>query len=171
LNVRYITLFPIAMFPLKKEKYKITKEKEQDLIKELKKLQEKDLVDVVNRLEESRREDSDEDDANLGIISAEKESIKKRIKEISQILDNYELLVEGDKCEPTKIQLGSTIKVKEKDKILEFKLVSSLEADPSKNYISDDSPLGKKLLKAKLGDTITVIVRANIIRYKILEVC
>jgi len=159
------------MFPLKKEKYKITKEKEQDLIKELKKLQEKDLVDVVNRLEESRREDSDEDDANLGIISAEKESIKKRIKEISQILDNYELLVEGDKCEPTKIQLGSTIKVKEKDKILEFKLVSSLEADPSKNYISDDSPLGKKLLKAKLGDTITVIVRANIIRYKILEVC
>ena len=159
------------MFPLKKEKYKITKEKEQDLIKELKKLQEKDLVDVVNRLEESRREDSDEDDANLGIISAEKESIKKRIKEISQILDNYELLVEGDKCEPTKIQLGSTIKVKEKDKILEFKLVSSLEAEPSKNYISDDSPLGKKLLKAKLGDTITVIVRTNIIRYKILEVC
>ncbi len=159
------------MFPLKKEKYKITKEKEQDLIKELKRLQEKDLVDVANRLEESRREDSDEDDANLGIISAEKESIKKRIKEISQILDNYELLVEGDKCEPTKIQLGSTIKVKEKDKILEFKLVSSLEADPSKNYISDDSPLGKKLLKAKLGDTITVIVRTNIIRYKILEVC
>ena len=159
------------MFPLKKEKYKITKEKEQDLIKELKRLQEKDLVDVANRLEESRREDSDEDDANLGIISAEKESIKKRIKEIIQILDNYELLVEGDKCEPTKIQLGSTIKVKEKDKILEFKLVSSLEADPSKNYISDDSPLGKKLLKAKLGDTITVIVRTNIIRYKILEVC
>jgi len=54
---------------------------------------------------------------------------------------------------------------------LEFKLVSSLEADPLKNYISDDSPLGKRLLKAKLGDTVTVIVRTNIIRYKILEVC
>ncbi len=159
------------MFQLKKEKYKITKEKEKDLIKELKQLQEKDLVDVANRLEESRREDSDEDDANLGIIASEKESINKRIKEISQILDNYELLEEGDKCEPTKIKLGSTIKVKERDKILEFKLVSSLEADPLKNYISEDSPIGKKLLKAKLGDTITVIVRANIIRYKILEVC
>lgn len=159
------------MFPLKKEKYKITEEKEKDLIKELKQLQEKDLIDVMNRLEESRREDSDEDDANLGIIASEKESINKRIKEISQILDNYELLEEGEKCEPTKIKLGSTVKVKEKDKILEFKLVSSIEADPLKNYISQDSPIGKKLLKAKKGDSVTVIVRTNIIRYKILDVC
>ena len=159
------------MFPLKKEKYKITEEKEKDLIKELKQLQEKDLIDVMNRLEESRREDSDENDANLGIIASEKESINKRIKEISQILDNYELLEEGEKCEPTKIKLGSTVKVKEKDKILEFKLVSSIEADPLKNYISEDSPIGKKLLKAKKGDSVTVIVRTNIIRYKILDVC
>lgn len=159
------------MFPLKKEKYKITKEKERDLIAELKQLQEKDIVEVMNRLEESRREDSDEDSANLGIIASEKDSINKRIKEISQILDNYELLIEGDKCEPTKIKLGSTVKVKERDKILEFKLVSSIEADPLKNYISQDSPIGKKLLKAKKGDTVTVIVRTNIIRYKILEVC
>ena len=155
----------------KKEKYKITNEKKNDLIKELKKLQEVDLVDVTNRLEESRREDSDEDDANLGIIGAEKESMVKRIKEINTILDNYEIIEEKNTCEPTKIKLGSTVKIKERDKILEFKIVSSMEADPSKNYISDDSPLGKKLLKAKVGDIITIIVRANILRYKILEVC
>jgi len=161
----------IPTFFAKKEKYKITNEKKNELIKELKKLQEVDLIDVTNRLEESRREDSDEDDANLGVIGEEKESIKKRIKEINDILDNYEIIEEKDKCEPTKIKLGSTVKVKERESILEFKIVSSLEADPLKNYISDDSPLGKKLLKAKIGDTITVIVRANILRYKILEVC
>lgn len=154
-----------------KEKYKITEEKKTSLINELKKLQEKDLVDVTNRLEESRREDSDEDSSILGTIAIEKESIEKRIKEISEILDNYEILQEKNSCEPTKIRLGSTIKVKDRDKIQEFKLVSSIEADPIKNYISDSSPLGKKLMKAKLGDTVTVIVRTNIIRYKILEVC
>lgn len=154
-----------------KEKYKITEEKKTSLINELRKLQEKDLVDVTNRLEESRREDSDEDSSILGTIAIEKEAIEKRIKEISEILDNYEILQEKNFCEPTKIRLGSTIKVKEGDKIHEFKLVSSIEADPVKNYISDDSPIGKKLMKAKLGDTVTVIVRTNIIRYKILEVC
>ena len=161
----------IPAFFQPKENYKITNEKKNDLIKELKKLQEVDLVDVTNRLEESRREDSDEDDANLGVIGAEKESMVKRIKEINAILDNYEIIEEKNICEPTKIKLGSTVKVKERDKMLEFKIVSSIEADPLKNYISDISPLGKRLLKAKIGDTITVIVRANILRYKIVEVC
>ncbi len=158
------------MFPLKKEKHKITKEKERDLINELEKLH-KDLDEATDRMEESRRVDSEEDNANLGIIAAEKADIYKKIKEISEILDNYELIPEGNACKPDKITLGSEIKVKNGDKILQLKLVSSLEADPSKNYISDDSPLGKKLLKSKVGDTVTVMVRANIIRYKILNVC
>ena len=158
------------MFPIKKEKYRITKEKEKELIKELENLN-KDLADASDRMEESRRDDSDEDSSILGTISVEKEGIQKRLHEVSQILDNYEIISENTTCEPNTIELGSTIKVKDGDKILQFKLVSSIEADPLKNYISDKSPLGKKLLKAKLGDTVTVIVRTNIIRYKILEVC
>ncbi len=158
------------MFPIRKEKFKITKEKEKELINELEELNQ-ELVEIANRMEESRRDDSDEDSSILGTISVEKEGIQKQIKEISQILDNYEIIEEGNVCEPDKIKLGSSIKVKDGDKILQFKLVSSLEADPLKNYISDKSPLGKKLLKAKVGDTVTVIVRTNIIRYKILEVC
>lgn len=158
------------MFPLKKEKHKITKEKEKDLINELEELH-KDLDEATDRMEESRRVDSEEDNASLGIIGAEKADIYKRIKEVSEILDNYELIIEGNECKPDKITLGSEIKVKNGDKVLQLKLVSSLEADPSKNYISDDSPLGKKLLKSKVGDTVTVMVRANIIRYKILKVC
>jgi transcription elongation factor GreA len=54
---------------------------------------------------------------------------------------------------------------------MELRLVSSLEADPLKNYISDKSPLGKKLLNAKVGDVVEVKVRENKIRYKILEIC
>lgn len=154
-----------------KEIYNITKEKKQDLINELKRLQEKDLIDVTNRLEESRREDSDEDDANLGIISVERESIVERIQEISKILDNFEIIEDKEYCEPTLIRLGSSIKIKDGDKILDIKLVSSIEADPMRNYVSDKSPLGRKLMKAKMGDTVSIKVRGNTITYKILEVC
>jgi transcription elongation factor GreA len=154
-----------------KEIYKITKEKKQDLINELKRLQEKDLIEVTNRLEESRREDSDEDDANLGIISVDREAIIKRIEEISKILDNFEVIEDKEYCEPTTIRLGSSIKIKDGDKILDIKLVSSIEADPMRNYVSDRSPLGRKLIKAKMGDTVSIKVRGNTITYKILEVC
>ena len=158
------------MFPFIKKKYKITKEKERELRQELKKL-EKDVIDAANRLEESRREDSDEDDANLGIIAAEKQAFEKRIKEIQSILDNYEIIEEKKACAPNKVELGSTVKVEDGGKVMEFRLVSSLEADPLKNYISDKSPLGRKLLNAKVGDVVEVKVRENKIRYKILEIC
>lgn len=154
-----------------KKKYKISKEKKNELIKELKKLHEKDLPEIQNRMEESRMNDSDEDSAMLGQISVEKESVQKRIEEISEILDNHEIIKDKDYCEPNKIRIGSNIKVKDGDKVLDIKLVSSVEADPLKKYISDDSPLGKKLLNAKVGDTVVVRVRGNKIRYTILDVC
>lgn len=158
------------MFPFIKKKYKITKEKERELRQELKKL-EKDSVDAANRLQESRREDSDEDDANLGVIAGEKMAIEKRIKEITQILDNFELIEDKTVCTPDHITLGSTVKVEDGGKVMELRLVSSLEADPLKNYISDKSPLGRKLLNAKVGDVVEVKVRENKIKYKILEIC
>ena len=157
--------------PNKKEIYKITKVKKKELERELKKLKEVDLVEVADRLEESRRDDSDEDDANLGIISVDKESIEKRIREIEDVLENHEMIEDKEYCEPGQIVLGSEIKVKDGDNVLSVKLVSSIEADPLKNHISDKSPLGRKLLKAKLGDTVSIKVRGNTISYKILEVC
>ena len=67
---------------MEKNIYQITNGKKIELIKELKHLQEKDLIEVTNRLEESRENDSDEDDAMLGVIAHEKDSIVQRIDEI-----------------------------------------------------------------------------------------
>ena len=156
---------------MKTEKYQITIEKKKELINELKELQEKDLIEATNRLEESRENDSDEDDAMLGVIALEKQSIEKRIKEVSDILDNCELIKDKNYCVPDKIEIGSNIKLKEGIKILDIKLVSSIEADPTKSYISDKSPLGRKLLKAKMGETVSLKVRGNTISYKVLDVC
>jgi len=74
-------------------------------------------------------------------------------------------------CDPTKINIGSEIKVDFKGKKTTMKIVSSVEADPLKNYISNESPLGKALMKAKLGDTVKLKVDGNTIEYKVLEVC
>jgi transcription elongation factor GreA len=50
-------------------------------------------------------------------------------------------------------------------------VVSEIEADPSKNKISDKSPLGKQLIKAKKGDEIKLDVDGRKISYKILKIC
>lgn len=156
---------------MKKEKYSITAEKKFELIEELKNLDEVVLKEIADRLEEARKDDLSEDDVQLGEILEEKEVVERRMEEISDILDNAEILEDKEVCEPFKVDLGSTVKLKQGHKIFDVKIVSSIEADPEKNYISDDSPLGSALMKSQSGNTVKVKIRGNITEYKILDVC
>lgn len=156
---------------MKRETYRITEEKKFALIEELNKLQNEVLKEIADRLEESRRDDLSEDDIQLGEILEEKEVTERRIDEISDILDNCEIIKDKNYCEPFTVNLGSTVKLKQGRRIFDVKLVSSLEADPDKNFLSDKSPLGRALLKSKSGDTVRVKIRGNITEYKILDVC
>ena len=91
-----------------------------------------------------------------------------RISELEKVLHKAKLI------EPKKtnefVVIGSTIVVEldgEKD---EFTIVGTMEADPAKRKISNESPVGEALLGAKVGEVIEVatsIVRAS---YKILEI-
>jgi len=135
-------------------KPQITVEKKYELIEELKRLYNVVKKEIADRLEQSRKDNLSEDDAQLG-----------------DILENADIIKDKKNCEPGKIEIGSVVKLKQGDKVLDIKLVSSLEADPLKNYLSDKSPLGRKLLKAKIGDTVNVKIRGTETEYKILEVC
>lgn len=156
---------------MKKETYKITEEKKFELIEEMKNLQEVKLEEIADRLEQSRNDDFNDDDIQLGEILEERETVETRIDEISEILNNAEIIKDKDYCEPNLVAIGSTVKLKQDKKIFDVKLVSSLEANPEKNYISDKSPLGKALLKSESGDTVKVKIRGNTTEYKVLEVC
>jgi transcription elongation factor GreA len=50
---------------------------------------------------------------------------------------------------------------------VEYTLVSSREVDPLNNKISDQSPIGKALIGAKVGDTITVEVPDGTAKFEI----
>ena len=53
---------------------------------------------------------------------------------------------------------------------MEFKVVGSSEADPDNGFISDESPVGKALIGAKVGDKVTVEVNANEFVYEVLSI-
>lgn len=77
--------------------------------------------------------------------------LKKRMGELS--------LVNLSNIPKDKIAFGSTIKVYDstKDEELEYKLVTSEEADVTKGLISTTSPIGRSLMGKKVGDTATVV--------------
>ena len=71
-----------------------------------------------------------------------------------------------------KISVGCMVKVLdvEYDEEEEFKLVGSSEADSLNGKISNESPVGKALIGARVGDTIQVETQAGLIEYKVLEI-
>ena len=53
---------------------------------------------------------------------------------------------------------------------LEYKIVGSTEANSLKGKISNESPVGKALIGAKVDDVVEVETQAGTITYKVLEI-
>jgi len=153
-----------------KEKVLLTKEKKEELEKELKHLEGKEKKEVMESLEQARREDVSEDNESLSLVLQIKAELERKVDDIKTLLSNSKI-IKKQACDPTQINIGSEIKVDFKGKTTKMKIVSSVEADPLKNYISNESPLGKALLKSRLGDTVKLKVDGNTVEYKVLEVC
>lgn len=71
------------------------------------------------------------------------------------------------------IDFGSVVTIKKLDssnKQMTFTIVSKHESDPSKGKLSYSSPMGKELIRKKVGDTITVVTQAGKSRFAILSV-
>lgn len=89
------------------------------------------------------------------IVRARLGQLKKRMADLS--------LINMNNIPRDRVSLGSTVKVYDtsKDEEIEYKLVTSEEADIANGMISTSSPIGKALMGKKVGDTATVITPAG----------
>ena len=91
---------------------------------------------------------------------------------IEQQLKNAQVIKHDASGEEDKVHLGSTVKVldMEFNEEMTFTIVGTVEANPKKNKISNESPLGGLLLGAKVGDELTVETPGSSVKYKVLEI-
>lgn len=145
----------------------------------------KKLADELDYLKSTRREEVTEDlrvarsfgdyseNAELDIAKDEKKKLEERISLLEMQLKNAQIIkTEKTNKKKSIVSLGSKVKVldTEFNEEMEFQLVGTLEANPKKNRISNESPLGSKLLGAKAGDNIVVETANGNIEYKLLEI-
>ena len=96
---------------------------------------------------------------------------EKKIAELEGKLSKAQIL-DDTHIPKDEALIGATVKLKDlnsKD-VLEYTLVSELEADFSQGKISVTSPVGKGLLGHKKNETIEIEVPAGILKYKILKI-
>lgn len=127
--------------------------------------------EVAQKIKEAREQGDLSENAEYDAAKDEQRDIEARIEEIEKILKNVEVVVE-DEVDLGKISVGCKVKVydMEYDEEMEFKIVGSTEANSLQGKISNESPVGKALIGAKLGETISVEVPAGVMQYKILDI-
>ncbi|MGF7143765.1 transcription elongation factor GreA [Anaerotaenia torta] len=126
---------------------------------------------VAQKIKEAREQGDLSENAEYDAAKDEQRDIEARIEEIDKILKNAEVVVE-DEVDVNVINIGCKVKIldMEYDEELEYKLVGSTEANSLRGKISNESPLGKALIGAKVGDVVSVEAHAGIMQYKILKI-
>ena len=140
------------------------------------------LIDELNYLTQVRREEIKKDIAearSFGDLSEnaeydaarnEQAKTEARIKELEELIRNAKVIDEAE-VDTSIISIGSTVKIKDANgKIAEYSIVGSNEADPIMFRISDQSPIGRKLIGARAGSKVTIEVPAGKVVFDILEV-
>ena len=127
--------------------------------------------EVAGKIKEAREQGDLSENAEYDAAKDEQRDIEARIEEIEKILKNAEVVVE-DEVDLDKISVGCSVKIydEEYEEEMEYKIVGSSEANSLKGKISNESPVGKALLGAKVGEVVTVETQAGDLNYKVLEI-
>ena len=143
----------------------------QKLEEELQNLKVVRRKEVAQKIKEAREQGDLSENAEYDAAKDEQRDIEARIEDIEKILKNAEVVVE-EEVELDKISIGCKVKnldVEENEE-LEYKIVGSTEANSLKGKISNESPVGKALLGAKIGDVVKVETHVGELEYKVLEI-
>lgn len=140
----------------------------EDELEDLKVVKRKE---VSQKIKEAREQGDLSENAEYDAAKDEQRDIEARIDEIEKILKNAEVVVE-EEVDLDKISVGCRVKIldMEYDEELDYKIVGSTEANSLKGKISNESPVGKALIGAKVGDIVEVETQAGTITYKVLEI-
>ena len=156
---------------MEEKKNILTYEGLQKLEEELHNLKVVGRKEVAEKIKEAIEQGDLSENAEYDSAKDEQRDIETRIEDIEKILKNAEVILE-DEIELDKISVGCRVKILDKEfkEELEYKIVGSAEANSLKGRISNESPVGKALIGAKKGDTISVDTQAGRLKYKVLEI-
>jgi len=153
------------------KEYRLTKEGYEELVKEREDLINNKRKEIAERLKDAKNSGGDlTENSEYGYAKSEQAFIEGRIEQISEILSNY-IIIEKEENKEL-VELGATVVVRDVDKKRnkEFRIVSSIESNPEKNKISDESPMGRALLNKKIGDEVLVKTPKDTKRLKIIKI-
>ena len=140
-----------------------------ELEKELEALKTEGRIDIAEKLKVARSYGDLSENSEYDEAKSEQAKIEARITELEYQLDHSEIIDTGDS---DSLSMGSKVIVKRLSDNFEatFEIVGFAQSNPAQGKISDESPVGKALVGAKIGDVVVVEAPIGNLEYEILGV-
>ena len=140
----------------------------EDELQDLKVVRRKEIAE---KIKEAREQGDLSENAEYDAAKDEQRDIEARIEQIEKILKNAEVVLE-EEIDLDKINIGCNVRVLdlEYNEEEEYKLVGSSEASSLQNKISNESPIGRALIGARIGYVYLLEAPAGEIKYKVLSI-
>ena len=127
--------------------------------------------EVAEKLKEARAQGDLSENAEYDAAKDEQRDIEARIEEIENILANADV-VQDNEISASEVTVGCTVRLLDIELSKEgtYKIVGSMEANSLKGKISNESPVGKAILKHQVGDVVKVNAPVGELDYKVLDI-
>ncbi len=127
--------------------------------------------EVAQKIKEAREQGDLSENAEYDAAKDEQRDIEARIEELEKILKNAEV-VDEEEVDFDKINVGCKVRLfdVEFDEEITYSIVGSTEANSLSGKISNESPVGRALIGARVGDSVMVETPAGEFEYKVLAI-
>ena len=109
---------------------------------------------ITRRIQRAREFGDLSENSEYDAAKEEQSLLEARISQLEEVIPHVQIAQQPQTTDF--VVIGSTVVVEMNDEIHEFSIVGSMEADPSKKKISNESPVGKALLNLKEGELIDI---------------
>ena len=149
----------------------LTQEGFEKLQQELEHLTEVRRREVADRIRQAREFGDISENAEYDAAKNEQYLLERRISEVQRRLRSAKV-VDTTGVEADSVDLGTrvTLRMVGKDEERTFQIVGANESDPGSGKLSHASPVGRAVLKRRVGDKVTVATPRGATEYEIVNV-
>jgi len=149
----------------------ITEEGLRKLESELEELKTVHRKEVNDRIRQAKEFGDISENAEYEDAKQEQAFIEGRIMKLEAMIRNAKIIHEGEGG-ADEVHLGTTVKVRNlgSNNESEYTIVGSAESDPLNAKISNESPIGRALMGAKPGQTVTASAPSGDVQLRVVSI-
>ena len=149
----------------------LTPEGYKKLHEEIEYLSNEKRREVADRIRIAREFGDIAENAEYDDAKNEQALLEHRIAMLEERLRDAKVINKKDVAKDV-VSVGSKVKLRDvtAKQTVEYHIVGSAEANPAKNKLSNESPVGKAIIGHKKGDVVEVTAPRGSLKFKILEI-